>query len=124
LILSKFAGAAQQLTSTLIVNPNDKFEVAEAIREALQMKQQERVTRWQHMIGALRNRDVSWWAAAFLKALAAQQSDIPPPHSKLKQSHCVKSAPVGAPDDNMPGAPPPGATATWYRLKRRWADAL
>jgi trehalose 6-phosphate synthase len=28
LILSKFAGAAQQLTSALIVNPNDKLEVA------------------------------------------------------------------------------------------------
>jgi hypothetical protein len=36
------------------------------------------------MIGPLRERDVSWWAAAFLKNLAAQQSDIHPPHSKLK----------------------------------------
>ena len=84
LILSKFAGAAQQLTDALIVNPNDKFEVAEAIREALQMKHEERVTRWERMIGPLRDRDVSWWAAAFLKDLAAQQSDIHPPHSKLK----------------------------------------
>ena len=74
LILSKFAGAAQQLTGALIVNPNDKFEVAEAIREALQMNQQERITRWQGMIGPLRDRDVAWWAAAFLKALAGQQS--------------------------------------------------
>jgi trehalose-6-phosphate synthase len=47
LILSKFASAAQQLTGALIINPNDKFEVAEAIREALQMKHQERVTRWE-----------------------------------------------------------------------------
>jgi trehalose 6-phosphate synthase len=74
LILSKFAGAAQQLTGALIVNPNDKFEVAEAIRSALQMSHQERVNRWQSMIGPLRDRDVSWWAAAFLKELAAQQS--------------------------------------------------
>src|SRR5262249_46458110 len=75
LIISKFAGAAQQLTGGLIVNPNDKFEVAEAIREALQMNHQERVTRWKRMIGPLRDRDVSWWAAAFLKELAAQQSE-------------------------------------------------
>jgi trehalose 6-phosphate synthase len=75
LILSKFAGAAQQLTGALIVNPNDKFEVAEAIRDALQMNHQERVTRWQGMIGPLRDRDVSWWADAFLKELAAQQSE-------------------------------------------------
>jgi trehalose 6-phosphate synthase len=72
LILSKFAGAAQQLTSALIVNPNDKLEVAEAIRDALQMRHQERVTRWQSMIGPLRDRDVSWWAAAFLKELTSQ----------------------------------------------------
>jgi trehalose 6-phosphate synthase len=75
LILSKFAGAAQQPTGALIVNPNDKLEVAEAIANALHMNQKERVTRWQSMIGPLRDRDVTWWAAAFLKELAVQQSD-------------------------------------------------
>src|SRR5215471_11790366 len=73
LILSKFAGDAQQLTGALIVNPNDKLEVAEAIRDALRMSHKERVIRWQSMIGPLRDRDVSWWATAFLKDLAAQQ---------------------------------------------------
>ena len=57
----------------IIVNPNDKVEVAEAIRDALAMSQQERVSRWQSMIGPLRDRDVSWWAAAFLKELAAAE---------------------------------------------------
>jgi trehalose 6-phosphate synthase len=72
LILSKFAGAARQLTGAVIVNPNDKLEVAEAIRDALQMSHQERTTRWQAMIGPVRDHDVSRWAAAFLKALAAR----------------------------------------------------
>ena len=36
------------------------------------MSHQERVTRWQSMIEVVRDRDVSWWAAAFLKALVAQ----------------------------------------------------
>jgi trehalose 6-phosphate synthase len=75
LILSKFAGAAQQLTAAVIVNPNDKLEVAEAIRDALQMSQQERIARWQSMIERVRDRDVSWWAAAFLKELVAQQRE-------------------------------------------------
>jgi trehalose 6-phosphate synthase len=74
LILSKFAGAAQQLTGALIINPNDKLEVAEAIRDALQMDHHERLTRWQEMIGPLQDRDVSWWAAAFLAQLAAQKT--------------------------------------------------
>jgi trehalose 6-phosphate synthase len=70
LILSKFAGAAQQLSAALIVNPNDKLEVSEAIRDALHMGHQERVTRWKTMIAPLRKHDVSWWAAAFLEELA------------------------------------------------------
>ena len=70
LILSKFAGAAQQLTGALIVNPNDKLEVAGAIRAALKMGHPERLARWRGMIGPLRDRDVSWWASAFLKELA------------------------------------------------------
>jgi trehalose-6-phosphate synthase len=39
------------------------------------MGQQERVARWHKMIEPVRNRDVSWWAAAFLKVLGAQQSE-------------------------------------------------
>ena len=74
LILSKFAGAAHQLTGALIVNPNDKLEVAEAIGSALEMNQQERVSRWQSMIDPLREYDVTWWAAAFLQELTAKQS--------------------------------------------------
>ena len=70
LILSKFAGAAQQLSAALIVNPNDKLEVAEAIRDALRMGQRERITRWESMMDPLCKQDVSWWATSFLKELA------------------------------------------------------
>jgi trehalose 6-phosphate synthase len=74
LILSRFAGAAQQLTDALIVNPNDKFEVAEAIRDALYMSQEERVSRWQGMMRALRDQDISWWADTYLKELAGNRA--------------------------------------------------
>jgi trehalose 6-phosphate synthase len=74
LILSKFAGAAQQLKAALIVNPNDKIEVAEAIREALQMSQEERVSRWESMMSVLQAQDVSWWAATFLKELTSNKT--------------------------------------------------
>ena len=60
LILSKFAGAAQQLRAALIVNPNDKVEVAEAIRDALQMSQADRITRWRALIEPIREHDVAW----------------------------------------------------------------
>lgn len=74
LVLSKFAGAAQQLTDALIVNPNDKFEVAEAIRDALYMDRTERITRWERMMNAIRETDVSWWAATFLRDLSGNKS--------------------------------------------------
>jgi trehalose 6-phosphate synthase len=74
LILSKFAGAAEELTDALIVNPNDKVEVAEAIQHALHMSREERVARWQAMSKVLWDSDVSRWAAAFIKDLAANQA--------------------------------------------------
>jgi len=73
LVLSKFAGAAEQLGSALIVNPNDKVEVAEAISAALHMERAERIARWRQMMDVLRRYDISWWADAFLKELAGQK---------------------------------------------------
>jgi trehalose 6-phosphate synthase len=74
LVLSKFAGAAEELTDALIVNPNDKVEVAEAIQLALHMSQEERVARWQAMLQVLWASDVSRWAAAFVGDLASNKT--------------------------------------------------
>jgi trehalose 6-phosphate synthase len=54
LILSRFAGAADQLREALIVNPFDADEVAEAINQALTMELPERKERWQAL------RDTVW----------------------------------------------------------------
>ena len=77
LILSKFAGAAQQLTDALIVNPSDKFEVAQAIREGLHMSRDERVSRWEAMFRMLGEQDVTWWAATYVRDLAASKLTNP-----------------------------------------------
>jgi len=45
LVLSRFAGAAEQLTGAIVVNPNDKLEVAGAILSALEMPVDERIAR-------------------------------------------------------------------------------
>ena len=74
LILSKFAGAAEELTDAIIANPNDKIEVAEAIQHALHMSREERVARWQALLNVLWSSDVSGWAAAFLEDLASDQT--------------------------------------------------
>ncbi|PPS58374.1 hypothetical protein CRX72_15745 [Pantoea sp. BRM17] len=46
LVLSRFAGAANELTSALIVNPYDRDEVAAALDKALTMSRTERITRY------------------------------------------------------------------------------
>lgn len=46
LVLSRFAGAAQDLAGALVVNPLDPDEIAEALDAALTMPAEERLARW------------------------------------------------------------------------------
>jgi trehalose 6-phosphate synthase len=69
LILSEFAGAAEQLrTGALLVNPFDIQGVAQAIREAHGMEYGERIARMRAMRRSIRRHDVFWWVDSFLKA--------------------------------------------------------
>jgi len=69
LVLSEFAGAAEQLTGALIVNPHDMREQAESIRRALEMDLTERRERHAAMMEVLHQYDSAWWCASFLDAL-------------------------------------------------------
>jgi trehalose 6-phosphate synthase/phosphatase len=69
LILSHFAGAAEQLkTGALLVNPYDVEEVADAILEAFRMTDAERVARMRRMRRVVREENVFRWVDSFLKA--------------------------------------------------------
>jgi trehalose 6-phosphate synthase len=69
LILSRFAGAAQELGSALIVNPFDGTEMADAMHQALVMPLAERQRRWSEMMTALRDNSIERWVNRFLTAL-------------------------------------------------------
>jgi len=71
LVLSRFAGAAQELDGALLVNPADTTEVAEALARALAMPLQERRKRWRAMMDVLERHDLGSWLDAFLDALYA-----------------------------------------------------
>ena len=72
LILSEFAGAADQLgAGALLVNPFDIEGVAEALREAHEMPEPERIARMRSMRRSIRRQDVFWWVDSFLKAAIA-----------------------------------------------------
>src|SRR5256884_7647916 len=69
LILSQFAGAAEQLkTGALLVNPYDVEEVAHTLLRAFQMSPDERRTRMKRMRRVVRDENVFWWVDSFLKA--------------------------------------------------------
>jgi trehalose 6-phosphate synthase len=71
LILSRFAGAADQLREALIVNPLSRDEVSDAIRRAIGMPLAERRRRWEAMMAEVAASDAIVWRDDFVAALAA-----------------------------------------------------
>jgi trehalose 6-phosphate synthase len=69
LVLSRFAGAAEQLREALLVNPYDTHGTAESIQIALQMPLAERQKRHQKLLARIREQDVHWWRRTFLQTL-------------------------------------------------------
>jgi trehalose 6-phosphate synthase len=75
LVLSRFAGAAEQLKEALLVNPYDTEGTANSIQLALNMPLEERQQRHQALMATLRRYDVHWWCDSFLETLARTESE-------------------------------------------------
>jgi trehalose 6-phosphate synthase len=71
LVLSQFAGAAQELNGALIVNPLDIAGMADALAAALAMPLNERQARHADMFAQLRENNVSVWRDNFMRDLQA-----------------------------------------------------
>ncbi len=71
LVLSEFAGAAEQLTDALIVNPHDRVRLAKTIHAALTMPLEERQERWRKLRDIVIAQDISWWRGNFLDDLGS-----------------------------------------------------
>ena len=70
LVLSRFAGAADDMDGAVIVNPYDIEAVAEAMHFGLTMPLDERQDRWRRLFAQIQQHDVSHWRHNFVKALA------------------------------------------------------
>jgi trehalose 6-phosphate synthase len=75
LVLSKFAGAANELDTALLVNPHDIDGMARTIATALSMPLPERRLRWEAMMDKLRSHTIQQWFEDFVDALQAPQLD-------------------------------------------------
>lgn len=69
LILSEMAGAANELTDAITVNPQDADDIVDALDRALTMPKAEQEERLIKMQDRLKKRNVRNWAAAFMKDL-------------------------------------------------------
>ena len=70
LILSRFAGAADQLSDAVLVNPHSPDDLAHAIGTALAMPLAERKARYEKMVEIVRTADVQSWTRDFLSDLS------------------------------------------------------
>jgi trehalose 6-phosphate synthase len=87
LILSRFAGAAQECKAALLVNPYDPDSVAAAIGQALAMPLAERRERHDSLFRVLSHNDIQHWTDRFVTALERKPKAL----SKLEQVHPVGS---------------------------------
>jgi trehalose 6-phosphate synthase len=69
LVLSKFAGAANELDAALVVNPHDIDSMARTIAVALSMPLTERRMRYEAMMEKLQNHTIQQWFSDFVEAL-------------------------------------------------------
>jgi trehalose 6-phosphate synthase len=78
LILSRFAGAAEEMGEALIVNPYDIDSTADVIRVALEMSLTERRARHAALLALVEKNDIASWCRSFLAALARMPSPDDP----------------------------------------------
>jgi len=77
LILSRFAGASQELRDALIINPYDLAGAAEAIRTALEMPKEERHARMTRMRYVVSEHNIYRWAGLLLSELSRIPVETP-----------------------------------------------
>jgi len=71
LILSRFAGASQELQGAILVNPYDIEKLADAIKVALEMTKEEQTQRMMQMRLVIARHNIFSWASALLRTMAS-----------------------------------------------------
>ena len=91
LILSEMAGASKELYESLLVNPFDLNQMADALLNAIQMPLEEQQKRNKTMQKRLQRYSVEYWANEFMKALntkhhTTEESSVIKVNEKIEKS--------------------------------------
>jgi trehalose 6-phosphate synthase/phosphatase len=114
LVLSEFAGAAEELKRAMLVNPFDIEETGEAYHRALTMSRAERRERMRSLRARVFKYDVHAWVADFLRALDPQSPLV---------NCCVRPTSAdndGALADLSTAGLPPNALESWNSIAARF----
>jgi trehalose 6-phosphate synthase len=74
LILSRFAGASQELHGAMLINPYDIEHSADVIKEALEMDKELQIQRMKQMRRLIMRNNVYAWGASILRSMASIQN--------------------------------------------------
>lgn len=77
LVLSRFAGAASELTDAVLVDPLDDRSIAEGLRRATEMPRAERQGRWLSMMRKVQANDAQRWGQRLLAAMHSAHRSNP-----------------------------------------------
>ena len=75
LILSEMAGASKELGEGIIINPSNVEEIADALKQALEMSEEEQIRRNRIMQSRLKRYDVVRWANDFILDLLSLKEE-------------------------------------------------
>ena len=76
MILSEFTGAAQSLTSSIIVNPWNTEELAGAIHDAVTMPPEQREAAYRKLEHYVFKFTSAWWGSTFVKELLKVNNNV------------------------------------------------
>jgi trehalose 6-phosphate synthase len=74
LILSRFTGAARELTDALLVNPYSVDDIAQAINVAVSMPKEERQRRMSLLRAIVQENNIYSWAGNIISEIAKLQN--------------------------------------------------
>ena len=75
LILSRFTGAARELTDAVHINPYSIEEFADSIKFAIEMPLEEKKRRMQNMRNIIQENNIYRWAAGIISELTALKKE-------------------------------------------------
>jgi trehalose 6-phosphate synthase/phosphatase len=90
LILSEMAGASNEMTEALTVNPQDRNMIASKLHMALQMNEKEQRWRLETMQEKLKKSNVRQWAATFIK----EQKQLMQTNQQKRTTRLLDKTPV------------------------------